>query len=162
MELLDLTAADVSQFLELNNRAVPHVNGLTEAAALELFGQAFYAKQFRARGYLAGFLLVLAPGKAYESLNYRWFSARFDAFAYVDRIVIAEDHRGEGLGQKFYKDLVNVCQTNGIPRICCEVNLRPPNPGSSAFHQQQGFMSVGSQETEGGAKEVDLLVKELS
>jgi predicted GNAT superfamily acetyltransferase len=39
---------------------------------------------------------------------------------------------------------------NTPPLICCEVNLRPHNPGSFAFHQRLGFAVVGEQDTEAG------------
>ena len=45
--------------------------------------------------------------------------------------------------------------------MTCEVNLRPPNPGSMAFHRAMGFDEVGTQNTEGGSKTVSLLVKRL-
>ena len=45
--------------------------------------------------------------------------------------------------------------------LTCEVNLKPPNPGSIVFHQQLGFAEVDQQETEQGAKRVSLMVKTL-
>jgi len=41
----------------------------------------------------------------------------------------------------------------------CEVNLRPENDASISFHSCLGFVEVGRQMTEGGAKEVALLAK---
>ncbi len=162
MSILDLTLNDAEAFLALNNMAVPHVNELDAAAVAALFGQASYAKQVLIDNQMAGFLLVLEPGQPYASLNYGWFSDRYDSFAYVDRIVVSEDFRGQGVGQKLYNDLADYCRDKNLPRICCEVNIEPPNPGSAAFHRQFGFVSQGSQRTEGGTKEVDLLVKELA
>ena len=46
--------------------------------------------------------------------------------------------------------------------ITCEVNTRPANPDSMAFHERLGFREVGRQQTEGGAKEVALLAWELA
>ncbi|HXV37437.1 MAG TPA: hypothetical protein VEC18_09820 [Myxococcota bacterium] len=38
----------------------------------------------------------------------------------------------------------------------------PPNPGSLAFHERCGFVEVGRQDTDGGAKLVCLVSKDLS
>lgn len=45
--------------------------------------------------------------------------------------------------------------------VTCEVNIRPPNPESLAFHDRQGFVEVGTQETEDGRKTVSLRAKSL-
>ena len=52
----------------------------------------------------AGFLLAFAPGAGYDSLNYRWFSARFEWFTYIDCIVIAPACVGFGFGRALYKE----------------------------------------------------------
>jgi hypothetical protein len=31
----------------------------------------------------------------------------------------------------------------GYTRVCCEVNVEPPNPGSDAFHANLGFEEIG-------------------
>ena len=161
-ELLNLSEADMEGILALNNAAVPHVNELNQASAWQLVSQAFYAKKVQIDEAVAGFLIVLEPGESYQSVNYQWFSDRLSQFAYVDRIVIAEEQRGAGVGKALYQGLIDVCRVREIPRICCEVNIEPPNPGSAAFHARFGFQSVGQQSTEGGTKQVDLLVKELA
>ena len=45
--------------------------------------------------------------------------------------------------------------------LTCEVNVAPPNPVSHAFHAAMGFVEVGRQGTEGGAKTVALLARSL-
>ena len=164
MQRRDLQADELEQFVRLNNLAVPHVNELSVASASALLDEASFAWALVDAGELAGVLIVFGPGASYQSENYRWFSNKYQQFAYVDRIVIAESHRGSGLGRQFYQALIESCGETSVPRICCEVNLLPPNPGSSAFHQQMGFVSVGTQVTGAGAseKQVDLLVKELA
>jgi uncharacterized protein len=43
-----------------------------------------------------------------------------------------------------YRDLLDEASTAGHERIICEVNARPPNPESDAFHAALGFTEVGS------------------
>jgi len=164
-----ITDDDVPAFLLLNNLAVPHVNALDEDALSSLIQQSWYCKRvFRDDNRettpaeeMLGFLMVLTSGQPYESLNYRWFSDRYDQFAYVDRIVVGAASRGSGFAARLYEDLFESARLAGLQRVCCEVNLVPPNPGSLAFHAKLGFFEVGQQETEGGSKRVSLLIKEL-
>lgn len=48
-----------------------------------------------------------------------------------------------------------------VPVMTCEVNIRPPNESSMAYHVRHGFICVATQETEGGKKEVALMEKRL-
>jgi predicted GNAT superfamily acetyltransferase len=45
--------------------------------------------------------------------------------------------------------------------LFCEVNVRPRNDASLAFHEAIGFREVGQQDTDGGAKRVSLLALDL-
>jgi hypothetical protein len=158
----DLTAADLELALVLNNAAVPALNALDAAELARLHSSAAHALgAVGPDGELAGFCLTLAPGVAYDSLNYRWFSARYDSFTYLDRIVVAPPHRNSGLGASLYAELER--RIAGNPRwLLCEVNVKPRNEGSLRFHQRIGFVEVGQQDTEGGAKRVSLLAKDLA
>jgi predicted GNAT superfamily acetyltransferase len=113
--------------------------------------------------HVLGFVLALAPGADYASENYRWFTARGEergaGFLYVDRIVVAEGHRGEGLGVVLYDAVFEVARASGVAEVDCEVNVRPPNPGSMAFHTRIGFAELGRQSTKNGTVEVALLAR---
>ena len=162
MSLEPITATDIPQFLELNNLAVPHVNAHEKASLAALIDQAWFCRQVCSGEKMTGFLLALTKGQSYASMNYAWFCDRFDDFAYVDRIVVGEDSRGQGLAGALYQSLFVEARAAGLLRVCCEVNLEPPNPNSLAFHQHLGFIEVGQQETDGGSKRVCLLVKGLA
>ena len=84
-----------------------------------------------------------------------------DDFLYVDRIVVDGAARGQGIGRALYDELFAYAGGR-TARITCEVNVRPPNPGSLRFHERAGFRAVGEQSTEGGTKQVRLLEKPLS
>jgi hypothetical protein len=49
-----------------------------------------------------------------------------------------------------YADLEGEAARRDTPRIVCELNLRPPNPRSLAFHERRGFEEVGRMEVSDG------------
>jgi predicted GNAT superfamily acetyltransferase len=156
-DLRDAHSDDLSEVLALNEKALPHVSSVALEDMLKFFEQAAY---FKIIGGIKGFLIALRPGLDYASDNYRWFSNNFDDFLYIDRIVIAEDARRQGLGSQLYKDVIDTARSYS-PRLTCEVNSQPPNPQSMVFHEAFGFSCVGTQRTEGGLKEVSLLCLNL-
>ena len=89
-----------------------------------------------------------------RSANFKWFQARRRRFVYVDRIVVSERCRGQGVATCLYRDLFECARKAGHDRIVCEVNLDPPNPGSDSFHEKMGFMEVGRAELEPGGRTV--------
>lgn len=159
--LRDAAGSDLPAILALNQGAMPHVSSLSAEALAHLAAQSPYLRVGEAGGEIVAFLLALEPGADYASMNFRWFRDRYPSFVYVDRVVIGAAARRRGLGRRFYADLEEFARRRGAPRITLEVNLRPANPGSLAFHQAMGFREVGTQDTEGGTKTVSLQVKEL-
>lgn len=159
----DLGPDDLPEALELNNAAVPAVNGLDLDALSRLVTMAAHAFGLRLRSHpgLAGFCLAFTPGAAYESPNYRWFGARYESFTYLDRIVVDARQRGHGLGTAGYSELERRID-GSTPWLFCEVNIRPMNAGSLRFHHRLGFVEVGQQDTNGGHKTVSLLGKPLT
>lgn len=110
-------------------------------------------------GVIQGFIITLGPGQQYDSPNYEFFTDNFQSFEYVDRIVIGEKGRGNGLGTAMYNYIID--QTSA-EHMTCEVNLEPPNPGSLHFHSSFGFEEVGRQYSEEGKKFVSLMAKRLN
>ena len=155
------TAADLQAVLALNESALPHVSSVTPDALRGLVDQSCYVGVARINREIAGFLLALAPGQDYQSLNYRWFAQHYASFVYIDRIVVADRYHGTGIGKMLYQD-VERCAPPDSKWLTCEVNLVPPNPGSLVFHRKLGFAEVGQQDTEGGRKRVSLLAKPLT
>ncbi|MDA8627441.1 GNAT family N-acetyltransferase [Pseudomonadales bacterium] len=148
------------EVLALNNDNTPHVNALSEQALDALIAQAASFRVMTSQdNTLSGFVLLLREGQAYESLNYRWFSETFEAFLYVDRIIVAPHCRGEGVAQALYDHAIGLARAMAVQNLTCEVNLAPPNPRSLAFHHAQGFQEMAQQMTDGGLKRVSLLRK---
>ena len=147
---------DLPRVLDLNQAALPHVSSVVLADMERFVEIASYFQVAEVDGQVAGFLIALNPGHDYASDNYRWFNTTYDDFFYIDRIVIGDDARGQGLGSALYQQVI-LTASAFAPRVTCEVNSRPPNPLSMAFHDRFGFKAVGTQQTEGGRKEVTLL-----
>jgi len=158
--IAETSASDLDAVLELNAGAVPDVNLVSMDTLRRLREQACYFKVAKSDGRVVGFLLALPEGAAYESINYRWFSARHPTFVYIDRIVVDPRFQREGVGRRLYADLETMARARA-PVLACEVNLRPPNAGSMKFHESFGFEEVGQQDTEGGTKRVRLMIKRL-
>ena len=142
--------------LELNQSAVPAVNSLSREDMQWFAEHAVYFRVAADAKGIAAFLIGLRAGSSYASPNYRWFSAHYADFAYVDRVAVAERARRQGLASQLYDDFEAMMRPH-VSVVTCEVNLHPPNPTSMRFHESRGFRRVGAQETEGGRKKVALL-----
>lgn len=152
-----LLPGDIAAVTELNNGAYPAVPMSTEAEMTELVALCDWSVVADANGEVVGFLLAVEPGKDYESENYRFFESRGMPHFYIDRVVLGEHSRGRGLGKRLYRDVFAEAQKRGYQRVTCEVNLKPENPVSLAFHRSLGFDEVAVQDTKGGSVVVQLL-----
>ena len=81
--------------------------------------------------------------------------------SYIDRIVVKDGFRAQGLGTTLYEDLFAWAINQKIRNIVCEYNAEPLNEASREFHNALGFQEV-SLETIGQAKRVSMQLKALS
>ncbi len=156
VNIRETVAADLPAALALNNGSIPALNELDAAEIERLLGMAALALTAEVDGHFAGFCFTFPPGVEYASLNYGWFSRKYDDFVYLDRIAVDPAFRRYGIGRAFYSNVVERF-TGVFPLLLCEVNLRPRNEASLLFHQSIGFREVGQQDTDGGNKTVSLL-----
>ena len=153
--------ADHAAVLAMNNAAAPNVNVLELHEWEWLVAHASYFRVCEEADGLAGFVLCLPWDVDYWSENHKWFLARYDAFLYLDRVVVAERARGAGIGALLYADM-HAFAAGRWPRVTLEVNLEPPNPGSVRFHERLGYERVGAREYgENGENAVAMFVRAL-
>lgn len=160
VDIRPYSPTDLAALVAINDGAHPAVPITPAEELAELISQSRLALVVD-DGEPAGFVVALAPGAAYAGENYTWFSARSGDFLYVDRIVLAPRLQGRGIGPRLYAAVEDAARADGATEITCEVNVRPANPGSLAFHARLGFVEVGRQETKGGTTEVALLARPL-
>ena len=163
MRLRPLVADDAQAVAALNDAEVPRVSHLGVEglrAHLPRCAPALLAED--GDGRVAGFVLAVPPGTDYASVNYRWFEDRGTDHLYVDRVVVADRARRQGVGALLYAAVEEAARADGRDEVTCEVNVRPRNDASLAFHTARGYTEVGRQDTDGGDKTVALLAKPLA
>ena len=153
----DLRGAGLRPILALNNLHAEQTSMLDEVGLASLIAMACYARGTE-RGATA-LLIALDQDAGYDNPNFSWLRARYDRFVYVDRIVVSHRLRGQGVGRLLYENLFAWTSQAGHNRVVCEVNLRPPNAGSDAFHAAMGFAEIGRAEILDGKKSVRYLEK---
>jgi uncharacterized protein len=158
MDIRNITAADLPALLALNNAEAERVNALTPEALEGLLSRAFAARM-TADG--TGFLIAFDHATPPQGPNHAWFTARESYFAYIDRVVVAPAARGRGVARALYEDLAAIARAEQTHLLTCEVNLDPPNPESSAFHEKLGFTPCGEAVDRRNGKRVQYLRKPI-
>lgn len=154
--LRDAHAGDLPRIVALNDSEIPHVNALADAVWRGFVDGAARVRVADAEdGALAALLVALPPGRVYGSENYAWFQRRLADFLYVDRIIVASPWRGRGLGASLYRDVGALTRAP----IVCDINLRPSNDASLAFHGRLGFREIGVHSVYGDTKRVALMAR---
>ena len=145
----------------LNQDNLPHVGSIGFQDIVYLFKEAIYFRIAVEEEEIAGVLIAFDPMAGYKSPNFLWFKEHYDAFIYIDRIMIAPNSRRKRIAFRLYNDLEQFAKERKLSTMACEYNLRPSNETSRLFHQRYGFKEVGQQETEGGKKTVSLQIKPI-
>lgn len=155
--IADIGPGDFDWVHALNKTHEKELSPLSPEGLEALVGAAVYARQAEGGAFLVGF----DQASDYDSPNFIWFRERFETFLYVDRIAVAATHRRRGLAAALYDDFFRFAEERGYPRVVCEVNSDPPNPGSDAFHAALGFEVIGEARLEGRGKSVRYMAREL-
>jgi uncharacterized protein len=156
MNLRNATISDFATILNLNEASVHFLSPLTEERLTRLHRAAAYHRVLERDGEVMAFLLAFREGADYDSVNYRWFNAKYPRFLYIDRVVVAHLGQGQGLGARLYADLFAFARLSEASCVTCEFDIDPPNETSRKFHAKHGFTEVGSQWISGGKKCVSM------
>jgi uncharacterized protein len=145
--------SDLERIVQINAANVPEVGAVDADRMAFIVDHSPIALGVELEGTVVGFCLVLAAGAPYDSVNYRWFTDRYDRFMYLDRVAFAADARGQGLGTLLYGEVDRLMQGHDdVDHLALEVNVDPPNEGSLRFHARLGFVEVGQQDTPYGIR----------
>lgn len=161
MQLRSAIPADFKALLALNEESVAYLSPLDEMRLNYLHAEAALHIVAEEHDAVAGFLMALREGSAYDSPNYVWFAERYERFLYVDRVVVARTAKSRGIGSMLYAELFSFAQRTAVPLVACEYDVEPPNVASERFHARFGFREVGRQAVSGGRKVVSLQVVDV-
>lgn len=158
MKIRTIEQQDYEKVLKLNNANTPAVSEIDLKELEWLVNESLHSLVIEdSNNLLVGFSIILPRGIKYKSDNYLWISERYGDFEYLDRVVIAEEFRGLGCGRDLYQHWFEKAQAKNL---ILEVNIRPMNEASIRFHEKLGFKAVGEQDTTGGKKRVQYMLKE--
>ncbi|HMM65495.1 MAG TPA: GNAT family N-acetyltransferase [Dokdonella sp.] len=160
MEIRNAEEADFDRILALNLAEVRQTSPMDRERLRLLHGLACYHKVAIVDRQVGAFLIAMREGAAYENENYAWFAARFEKFIYIDRIIVASELAGGGIGAIMYRHLFDFARSLGVDHITCEYNIEPPNPASRIFHDRFGFTELDTRLVGDGSKRVSMQVAE--
>ena len=103
---------------------------------------------------LSGFIMVMSPQVEYDSPNFGWFQKNIPSFIYIDRVIVRQDVRNNGIASAFYQKLEE--ERGRIP-LTAEVSIL--NENSMSFHLRRGFHEIGRFAAD-GKKECIMLKKD--
>lgn len=146
----------------INQAEVPAVGEETASALDRIAAESTITIVAEVDGDIGGFCLVLGPGADYASLNYAWFSERYNDFVYLDRVAISPAFQRRGIGRAMYAEVERLAADHHptATDFVLEVNLEPRNEASLDFHAELDFVEVGQLEGDDG-KVVSMMSKSL-
>jgi len=146
----------------VNAANVPEVGPLDDERLALFSSRASRFEVVDLDGEVVGLFVGLVEGVPYGSPNYRWFAARHERFAYVDRIALQPGARGLGVADELYERFEAWAAGTGRPVVCAEVNVVPPNLRSMRFHERRGFAVVGEVAPYGTDERVAMVEKRVA
>jgi uncharacterized protein len=157
-----ISGADRAEVLRINSGSRPAVAALDAAELNRLLS---LGNDHRVAvgddGAVLGYLLAFDDACSYDGEEFQYFRAQLPRpFLYVDQLAVDPECKGRGIGRKFYEALIALAKARHIERLCCEVNLQPPNPDSFRFHRRLGFNAIGNGDTLDGRR-VAFLVRSV-
>lgn len=152
---------ELDTVMTLNNNAGLAVLALDSEKLERFYNQAACFRVAEHDGTIVGFLIGFGNHQKHQSNNFYWFCERYTHFFYIDRIVIANDHRGSGLGRIFYADVESFTELR-YPLLACEVFLDHGTDAALLFHISSGFREIGQYFNPDNALRARMLIKEMN
>ncbi|MFD0857921.1 GNAT family N-acetyltransferase [Roseovarius aquimarinus] len=156
--LREATGADAAAIVAMNAAVVDVTSEMDVSRLAHLLEICTHAIVAEKAGDAIGFVLAMEQGAPYENANFAWFSERLNNFVYIDRIVIAPEGRGAGLGRALYAHVETLARRNGRLVMAAEMDIDPPNTPSMKFHEAAGFVELGQRRYDSG-KVVSMQIK---
>ncbi len=128
----------------INQENIPEVGDVSEIEdfkALVKWSEHIFV--YKWEEVIKAFIFCMREGNSYHSENYKYISKLYPKFLYVDRIAVQEDFRRKGIAEEIYSKVITTGKNNKLD-VLCEVNTRPSNEPSLAFHKKMGFEEVGT------------------
>ncbi len=150
----------VETILAMNNHAGEEILPLGREKLCWFMEKAGYFRVALLNGEPAGFMIALEKGTPHDSPNYQWFDQHYEAFVYIDRVVVEARHRRHGIGRVLYADVQSWAELRA-PVLATEVPLTPDQQVSMVFHGTYGFQEVGQLDLPSQNRRVSLMIKEL-
>ena len=160
MKIRSANPTDAAQIALLNEIFVSVTSPMNAQRFLELFELCSYCLVIDDGERLLGFVIAMRNAVPYDNGNYQWFERRVQNMVYVDRIVLAADARGYGLGHQLYDELSTMALADGCKVMTAEMDIEPPNTHSLHFHGKRGFVEHGQRLLDGG-KRVSMQCRDL-
>ena len=160
ISIRDVLEHELDAILAMNNAAGSGILPMNQEQIRFFWQQAAYFRVAESDDCLVGFLIAMNPDADYESSNFAWFKARYDAFVYVDRIVIAKGQRSAGIGRLFYADVHSFAEVRA-PALVAEVFIEKGTHPALLFHGSFGFHEVGQHQMPDSPLRAAMLYKEL-
>jgi uncharacterized protein len=155
-----MNPADYGAVLALNNAAAGLVDPLGADRLDWLRLIAAHAAIMDLDGKPVGFVLTFTPGSAYDGLEFDWFTQTYaNRFLLIERIVVATEHRREGIGSQVYRAIERAAKP--FDRAVARVRTHPLDDSGLTFHTTRGYIEVGKQLLPDGTPAL-LLTKELA
>ncbi len=139
-----ITSRHYDQILKINQEFVHWLSPLDSKRLDWVLSIASYKRQLdNAQAVLFGY----AHDAEYpDHKNMTWLNQHVENYFYIDRIIIDPKSQGKGYGKVLYQDIEKFARKVGHAHLACEVNTKPNNQRSHAFHLAMGFIPIGDQD----------------
>ena len=154
------TINDRDSILTINRSALNGVSEMDNAYYDLLVAESAIFHVIEVNEEIVGYVCALAHEAAYDGEEFLWFRKHITGnFLYIDQLAISKPYRYKGLGKKLYSDLEKLSTHMNITTLVCDVNYKPFNTESQAFHRRLGFVELNRMPTRNMV--VSLMAKKL-